>query len=80
LIASPNTVYSERILRAPTHVHSRSPVVTPTHTRCWPSLQRYGKECNGGDGGGSDDAVDGAMEQCVDTHMVMVVMVVVVVM
>jgi len=34
-MASPKTVYSERILRAPTHVHSRSPVVTPTHTR-WP--------------------------------------------
>mmetsp|Transcript_34017 Transcript_34017/g.86114 ORF Transcript_34017/g.86114 Transcript_34017/m.86114 type:complete len:397 (-) Transcript_34017:608-1798(-) len=41
LMASPNTVYSCRILRAPTHVHSRSPVVTPTQMRCWPSLMRF---------------------------------------
>mmetsp|Transcript_4236 Transcript_4236/g.11434 ORF Transcript_4236/g.11434 Transcript_4236/m.11434 type:complete len:252 (-) Transcript_4236:2856-3611(-) len=41
LMASPKTVYSERILRAPTHVHRRSPVVTPTQMRCPPSLMRF---------------------------------------
>lgn len=40
-MASPNTVYSDLIFRAPTQVHNRSPVVTPMQTRCERSLIRF---------------------------------------